>query len=108
MSSSSDDTSSHCKSKVEGEIMSSKPNGCVCSLTNKKKVFFLTIEKCWDLNCIFICENSTAFDYLSYGSFFLFAAKAKGVVTYHTGIQSSHEYYSLHLGEMLGLQLSVP
>jgi hypothetical protein len=42
------------------------------------------------------------------GLFFMFAAKAKGVVTYYTGIQSSHEYYILHLEEMLGLQLSVP
>ncbi len=33
--------------------------------------------------------------------------KRSGQIPY-TGIQSSHEYYNLHLEEMLGLQLSVP
>ena len=40
---------------------------------------------------------------------FIFEVKAKGVVvTYHTGIQSLHDYCSLHLGEMLIQPLFVP
>jgi len=43
----------------------------------------------------------------AFGVFFCFAVQEK-VVTYHTELPNWHEYYSLHLEEMLERRLYAP